>query len=278
MRAAADLVRLPQRDAAGHRHGDHRGVRSASAGSGATSSTGSSQQDYPQMAQRRDARRRARPGDGRHPLDRPADCSLPGTHREVQEHRDNPAGCHHYGPRRCLGSRLSHRPCRRPERSTRMKRTILMTGAAAVAALALAACGANSNPTAPAGGGGGSTASAAGGSHHRGFGRLLRVPGPRRDLRRRHQGQGHHGHDQAQHRQPRRLHQGAPGRLHRHRPGVHRLPVDLPQGHRPVAGPRRGVHRAQVDLAAHPRRPRQVDRRGQELHRRHQGHRRASSR
>ena len=45
-----------------------------------------------------------------------------------------------------------------------MKRTILMTGAAAVAALALAACGANNNPTAPAGGGGGSTASAAGGS------------------------------------------------------------------------------------------------------------------
>ena len=45
-----------------------------------------------------------------------------------------------------------------------MKRTILMTGAAAVAALALAACGANNNPTAPAGGAGGSTASAAGGS------------------------------------------------------------------------------------------------------------------
>jgi len=45
-----------------------------------------------------------------------------------------------------------------------MKRTILMTGAAAVAALALAACGANNNPAAPAGGGGGSTASAAGGS------------------------------------------------------------------------------------------------------------------
>ena len=45
-----------------------------------------------------------------------------------------------------------------------MKRTILITGAAAVAALALAACGANNNPTAPAGGGGGSTASAAGGS------------------------------------------------------------------------------------------------------------------
>jgi osmoprotectant transport system substrate-binding protein len=40
-----------------------------------------------------------------------------------------------------------------------MKRTILMTGAAAVAALALAACGANNNPTAPAAGGGGSTAS-----------------------------------------------------------------------------------------------------------------------
>jgi osmoprotectant transport system substrate-binding protein len=45
-----------------------------------------------------------------------------------------------------------------------MKRTILITGAAAVAALALAACGANNNPTAPAGGAGGSTASAAGGS------------------------------------------------------------------------------------------------------------------
>ena len=44
-----------------------------------------------------------------------------------------------------------------------MKRTILMTGAAAVAALALAACGATNNPTAPAGGGGGSTASAGGG-------------------------------------------------------------------------------------------------------------------
>ena len=43
-----------------------------------------------------------------------------------------------------------------------MKRTILMTGAAAVAALALAACGANNNPTAPAGGGGGSTASGGG--------------------------------------------------------------------------------------------------------------------
>ena len=43
-----------------------------------------------------------------------------------------------------------------------MKRTILMTGAAAVAALALAACGANNNPTAPAAGGGGSTASGGG--------------------------------------------------------------------------------------------------------------------
>jgi osmoprotectant transport system substrate-binding protein len=45
-----------------------------------------------------------------------------------------------------------------------MKRRILLTGATAVAALALAACGANSNPTAPpAGGGGGSTGSASGG-------------------------------------------------------------------------------------------------------------------
>ena len=43
-----------------------------------------------------------------------------------------------------------------------MKRTILMTGAAALAALALAACGANNNPTAPAAGGGGSTASGGG--------------------------------------------------------------------------------------------------------------------
>ena len=88
--------------------------------------------------------------------------------------------------------------------------------------------------------------------HHRGFGRLLRVPGPRRDLRRRHQGQGHHGHDQAQHRQPRRLHQGAPGRLHRHRPGVHRFLADVPQGHRADTGPRRRLHRAQGDPAAPP--------------------------
>ena len=45
-----------------------------------------------------------------------------------------------------------------------MKRRILLTGATAVAALALAACGANNNPTAPpAGGGGGSTGSAGGG-------------------------------------------------------------------------------------------------------------------
>jgi osmoprotectant transport system substrate-binding protein len=44
-----------------------------------------------------------------------------------------------------------------------MKRTILMTGATAIAALALAACGANNNPTAPAGGGGGSTGSSSGG-------------------------------------------------------------------------------------------------------------------
>ena len=44
-----------------------------------------------------------------------------------------------------------------------MKRTILMTGATAIAALALAACGANNNPTAPAGGGGGSTGSSGGG-------------------------------------------------------------------------------------------------------------------
>ena len=44
-----------------------------------------------------------------------------------------------------------------------MKRRILLTGATAVAALALAACGANNNPTAPpAGGGGGSTGSAGG--------------------------------------------------------------------------------------------------------------------
>jgi len=45
-----------------------------------------------------------------------------------------------------------------------MKRRILLTGATAVAAFALAACGANNNPTAPpAGGGGGSTGSAGGG-------------------------------------------------------------------------------------------------------------------
>ncbi len=44
-----------------------------------------------------------------------------------------------------------------------MKRTILMTGATAIAALALAACGANNNPTAPAGGDGGSTGSSGGG-------------------------------------------------------------------------------------------------------------------
>ncbi|HEY6743099.1 MAG TPA: ABC transporter substrate-binding protein [Lapillicoccus sp.] len=45
-----------------------------------------------------------------------------------------------------------------------MKRRTLLTGATAVAALALAACGANNNPTAPpAGGGGGSTGSAGGG-------------------------------------------------------------------------------------------------------------------
>ena len=44
-----------------------------------------------------------------------------------------------------------------------MKRRILLTGATAVAALALAACGANNNPTAPpAGGGGGSTGSTGG--------------------------------------------------------------------------------------------------------------------
>jgi osmoprotectant transport system substrate-binding protein len=44
-----------------------------------------------------------------------------------------------------------------------MKRRILLTGATAVAALALAACGANNNPTAPpAAGGGGSTGSAGG--------------------------------------------------------------------------------------------------------------------
>ena len=45
-----------------------------------------------------------------------------------------------------------------------MKRRILLTGATAVAAFALAACGANNNPTAPpAGGGGGSTGSTGGG-------------------------------------------------------------------------------------------------------------------
>jgi osmoprotectant transport system substrate-binding protein len=44
-----------------------------------------------------------------------------------------------------------------------MKRRILLTGATAVAALALAACGANNNPAPPAGGGGGSTGSAGGG-------------------------------------------------------------------------------------------------------------------
>lgn len=44
-----------------------------------------------------------------------------------------------------------------------MKRRILLTGATAVAAFALAACGANNNPTAPpAGGGGGSTGSTGG--------------------------------------------------------------------------------------------------------------------
>jgi osmoprotectant transport system substrate-binding protein len=44
-----------------------------------------------------------------------------------------------------------------------MKRTILMTGATAMAALALAACGANNNPTAPAGGGGGGSTGSSGG-------------------------------------------------------------------------------------------------------------------
>ncbi|MEP6649029.1 MAG: glycine betaine ABC transporter substrate-binding protein, partial [Lapillicoccus sp.] len=45
-----------------------------------------------------------------------------------------------------------------------MKRRILLTGATAVAALALAACGANNNPTAPAGGGGATSSAAGGGS------------------------------------------------------------------------------------------------------------------
>lgn len=45
-----------------------------------------------------------------------------------------------------------------------MKRTILATAATALAALALAACGANNNPTAPAGGGGGATTGSGGAS------------------------------------------------------------------------------------------------------------------
>jgi osmoprotectant transport system substrate-binding protein len=45
-----------------------------------------------------------------------------------------------------------------------MKRTILVTGATALAALALAACGASNNPTTPAGGGGGGTTGSAAGS------------------------------------------------------------------------------------------------------------------
>ena len=45
-----------------------------------------------------------------------------------------------------------------------MKRTILATAATALAALALAACGANNNPTAPAAGGGGATTGSGGAS------------------------------------------------------------------------------------------------------------------
>ena len=45
-----------------------------------------------------------------------------------------------------------------------MKRTILATAATALAALALAACGATNNPTAPAGGGGGATTGSGGAS------------------------------------------------------------------------------------------------------------------
>ncbi|MDQ2781583.1 MAG: ABC transporter substrate-binding protein [Actinomycetota bacterium] len=43
-----------------------------------------------------------------------------------------------------------------------MKRTIILAGATAVAALSLAACGASSDPTAPAGGGGGTSSAASG--------------------------------------------------------------------------------------------------------------------
>ena len=146
VRPAARSLRGPQRHAAGHRHGDHRRV-------------GQPRRPRPlphRRARRQRLRRRwpaARSSSPRSPwwwtapLDRPAVCRVPGT-RPGSSGTPGTTGrvVTTDGPRRCLGSRRL--PPTVP--TTREKHSYEahdpLTGAAAVAVLALAACGATTTP------------------------------------------------------------------------------------------------------------------------------------
>ena len=91
--------------AAGHRDRDDRGVRSASVASGRYLIDGLVVSDYAQMAGGAILVAAARPGDGRRL--RRSSSGPPSRRDSTGKFRntgDNRAGCHHYGPRRCLGS------------------------------------------------------------------------------------------------------------------------------------------------------------------------------
>ena len=256
---------------------------SASAGSGATSSTGSAVRDYAQMAGGADPRRRPRPRGGPAPLARPAVRRVAGTHRAVSGVARTPAAT--TGPRRSprydprsmppLIPILSHRPCRAAQREgPNMKRTDPRRGRLLLAALALAACGGGSDPIAPAAARFDRRLTAAAGSVTVGSADFPEAAGARRDLRRGHRGQGHHGQRPSSTSAAARPTSRRSRRRDRHRPGVHRLAVDYFDKERQGRGARRGLRRAaEGDCRPGPFGARQVGRRGQELPRRHQGHR-----
>ena len=101
--------------------------------------------------------------------------------------------------------------------------------------------------------------------HHQGrLGRLPRERPARRDLRRRPRGQGRQGHEEAQHRRPRGLHPGAPGRVDRPDPRVHRRADASTSTRRPTATDSEAVYtELKAVRARHPDRARQVRGRGQ---------------
>ena len=110
------------------------------------------------------------------------------------------------------------------------------------------------------------------------LGELHREPDPRRDLRAGAGGQGRHGREAAQHRQPGGLHPGPAGRVDRPHPRVQRRAAAVLRQDRRRDRARRRLHRAAGGAAGQPDRARQVGGRGQGRRRRHPGHRDAAKR